>query len=197
MKKTPPRTEFTIKEWFEDMQYPTDAFVSYKIPTDNPRVFKNGRDKYSFEVEEDGWHLFKPKKMYDDPHWQREYLIKEIRKLYTRDKAKHLMKISFDGSRLSEYDMSRLWPDWHVTALGEWWEIKYKKTGIKKTIFVAYERGAKLPGIKPSQIFHEGAGNWRKKFRAPIEAFFISCYHGYATEARNMMNKDGTWKGLD
>ena len=201
--KTPPKTDYTIDEWYEDREFPVYAVARYDIPTKNLRRFKKGSDIISFEAESGDELFFKPTKMFDDPSAQREYLIDEIRKLYSRDKTKYLRSISFGGSRLSQYDQSRIWPAWSAKALGEWLEIRYQNTGAKKTIFVAYQRGAKLPGIKPSQIFHEnetkyyGGGNWRKKIRAPIESFSICHYHGFATEAQRMMNKNGTWKGID
>lgn len=112
MKKTAPRKKFTVDEWYA-RNYPQIASVHFHVLKDGARV---GRDSEFIDFSGDVKELrhLKPKKFFDDLHRQREYLIKEIQKLYAKDKTKRIYLINFLETGLSVADEREMWPAWHA-----------------------------------------------------------------------------------
>lgn len=110
MKKAAPRKEYTVDEWYA-RNYPQIASVHFHVLKDGARV---GRDSefIDFSGEAKDLRILKPKKFFDDCRMQRECLIKEIQKLYAKDKTKGIYRINFLETGLSVADEREMWPAW-------------------------------------------------------------------------------------
>jgi len=112
MKKIPPRKEFTVDEWYA-RNYPQSASVCFDVLKDGARAGRAAEFiDFSGGVKE--WRHLKPKKFFDDRFRQREYLIKEIQKLFAKDKTRRVYRIQFGETGLSVADEREMWPAWHA-----------------------------------------------------------------------------------